>query len=303
MLNGPEATLEGRSLIPPTPAPPCSSLSPTHNNTLTDHRKPTGSPQPIPLKKNTLYHTKLHTMHLPTLRPSEHTCSHLTCLLGYTHATSTQSPTFRLPVACPLASQYDQGKEARKKELQSLVGLLHDASVIVCPGHTFLRRLINLIDLRPANSFLHLNLAARSDILWWRSFIESWNGLSMMQPSRIQNPDIVLTSDASGSWGCGAYYNSHWLQYQWSHFTVDYDITAKELLPIVFAAAIWGREWENKSILCRCDNEAVVHIINTGTSRDPIAMGMIRCLSFISASSLLPISQALLMVGRCIIQK
>ena len=38
-------------LTPPIPAPPCSSLSPTHNNTLTDHRKPTGSPQPIPLKK------------------------------------------------------------------------------------------------------------------------------------------------------------------------------------------------------------------------------------------------------------
>ena len=50
VLNGLEATLEGKSLTPPTPAPLCSSLSPTHNNTPTDHQKSTGSPQPIPLK-------------------------------------------------------------------------------------------------------------------------------------------------------------------------------------------------------------------------------------------------------------
>ena len=102
----------------------------------------------------------------------------------------------------------------------------------------------------------------------------------MMHSLRIHNPDIILTSDASGSWGCGAYYNTRWLQYQWSHLTQGYDITAKELLPIVFAAAIWGEEWEEKSILCRCDNVAVVHIVNTGTSRDPVAMGLMRCLFF-----------------------
>ena len=38
-----------RSLTIPTPAPPCSLLSPTHN-TPTDHQKLTRSPQPIPLK-------------------------------------------------------------------------------------------------------------------------------------------------------------------------------------------------------------------------------------------------------------
>lgn len=111
----------------------------------------------------------------------------------------------------------------------------------------------------------------------------------MMQPSRRQNPNVILTSDASGSWGCGAYYNSLclWLQYPWSSLTIDYHITAKELLPIVFAAAIWAKEWANKSVLCRCDNQAVVH---TGTNRDPIAMGLMRCLYFIAAKFNLLIS-------------
>ena len=63
----------------------------------------------------------------------------------------------------------------RKRELQSLVGLLHDASIVVTPGRTFLRRLIDLIKSahhRPGSSFLRLNREARSDILWWLTFIE-----------------------------------------------------------------------------------------------------------------------------------
>ena len=40
--------------------------------------------------------------------------------------------------------------------------------------------------------------------MWWHCFIAHWNGLSMMLDDRKANPDIVLTSDASGRWGCGA---------------------------------------------------------------------------------------------------
>ena len=144
----------------------------------------------------------------------------------------------------------------RKRELQLLVGLLHDASIVVTPGRTFLRRLIDLIKSahhRPGSIFLRLNREARSDILWWHTFNEEWNGLSMMRHSQCQHTDIILTSDASGSWGCGPYYGIHWLQYAWSPLTRDYNITTKELLPIVLAAAVWGKEWEHKSVLCRCE--------------------------------------------------
>lgn len=152
-------------------------------------------------------------------------------------------------------------KCCKKKELESLVGHLHDASNVIRSGRTFTRRLIDLLKSahhRPAHSFTRLNVEARSDILWWHSFIEHWNGLSMMQQSHKDNPDIIVTSDASGSWGCGAF---SWFQYQWSTQTIDYQITIKELL---LAAAIWGPQWANKSILCQCDNEAVVCILNTG---------------------------------------
>ena len=128
-----------------------------------------------------------------------------------------------------------------KKELESLIGLLHDASIVIRPGRTFICCLIDLLkssNCRPSGAFIRLNHEAWSDVLWWHTFISDWNGLSMMQCQRQANPDITLTSDASGSWGCGAYWNTHWFQYQWSEHTFSYGITTKELLPIVLAAGI-----------------------------------------------------------------
>ena len=53
--------------------------------------------------------------------------------------------------------------------------------------------------------FIRLNQAARSDIQWWYEFAESWNGTSMIIQAKKDNPDLVMSSDASGSWGCGAF--------------------------------------------------------------------------------------------------
>ncbi len=143
-------------------------------------------------------------------------------------------------------------KFCKKRDLESLVGQLHDASTVIRSGRTFIRRLIDLLKSsyhRSSNSFIRLNVEARSDILWWHSFIQHWNGLSMMQQARKDNPDAVLTSDASGSWGCGPFSNADWFQHCWYLDTRDYHITAKELIPIIIAMAIWGPAWANKSIL------------------------------------------------------
>ena len=150
--------------------------------------------------------------------------------------------------------------------------MLHDASIVTRPGRTFIRRLIDLLKSayhRSSNCFLKLNVEARSDVLWWAYFIEHWNGLPMMRDSCHSSPDVVLTSDASGSWGFGAYSQVSWFQYPWPLIMKDHHITMKELLPIVIAAANWGPDWVGNAVLCQCDNKAVVYIINTGTSKDP----------------------------------
>ena len=174
----------------------------------------------------------------------------------------------------------------KRKELESLIGLLQDASIVVRPGRTFLRYLINHLKSshhRRGNVFIRLNKEAQSDIVWWHCFIEHWNGLSMMLDDRKDHPDVVLTSDASGSWGCGAFWDKLWFQFIWPEALRNLHITNKEILPIVLAVATWGAQWKNKSVLCRCDNAAAVHIINASTSSDSYAMALIRCLHFLTA--------------------
>ena len=40
------------------------------------------------------------------------------------------------------------------------------------------------------------------------------------------------------------------------------------LLNLFLAIRLWGPQWKNKRILLKCDNMAVVDVLNTGRSRD-----------------------------------
>lgn len=95
---------------------------------------------------------------------------------------------------------------------------------------------------------------------------------------------VCITSDASGSWGCGAYSETGvWFQLPWSGTWRDAHITCKELLPIVVVCAVWGRQWKGKTLYCRTDNAAVVGIVRSGTSKNELAMHLVHCMSFFTA--------------------
>ena len=113
---------------------------------------------------------------------------------------------------------------------------------------------------------------------WCLTFLTKWNGVSQ------EHPEAVITSDASGNWGCGAFSSqSCWFQLQWPQQWAKVHITVKELQPIVVACAVWGKNWRGQTIKCICDNAAVVAIINSGRSKDKLAMHILRCLFFFTA--------------------
>ena len=183
-----------------------------------------------------------------------------------------------------LTAEWKGRKAGIKRDFLSLIGILNHACKAVRQGRTFLRRLIDLSKtVRNPGHFIRLNAAARSDIMWWYEFACLWNGVSMLSNRRRANPDVVITSDASGKWGCGAYSDADWFQLQWGPESDCLHITIKELIPIVIAASLWGRKWSKKTVMVRCDNAAVVAIIGSGTSRDSEVMHLMRCLAFISA--------------------
>ena len=172
-------------------------------------------------------------------------------------------------------------KWCRRRMLESLIGLLHHAARVVRPGRSFLRRLINLLQgTRHNNHFIRLNKEARADIHWWMVFVGTWNGISFYPGSA---PSVYVTSDASGSWGCGAFSGSEWFHLQWPEVVQGEDITFKELLPIVLAVTTWGSRWRGMHVHCRCDNEAVVHVMNSRRARNHALMHLLRCLFYFEA--------------------
>ena len=57
----------------------------------------------------------------------------------------------------------------------------------------------------------------------------------------------------------------------------------QELLPIVLACTIWGPVWHHSSVMVHCDNSAAITVVNSGYSRVPQIMHLLRCLFFIRA--------------------
>lgn len=77
--------------------------------------------------------------------------------------------------------------------------------------------------------------------------------------------EFTVTSDASGTWGCGAYTGSKWFQLKWDDQTRLWHIAAKELILIIIAAVIW---WKGSKVVAQCDNAAVVEVINKRYCQD-----------------------------------
>ncbi len=65
----------------------------------------------------------------------------------------------------------------------------------------------------------------------------------------------------------------------------EWSIMPKELLPIVVAAAVWGRRWRGLTVKARCDNMAVAATIKSGSCKEAHAMQLRRCLAFLEASN------------------
>ena len=199
----------------------------------------------------------------------------------------SQEMTLRLPVRKllelkSLIAEWATRKSCTKRDLQSMVGKLQHACKVVRPGRTFLRRMFELLKgVKKKDHFIRLNAAFRSDLRWWQRFLEEWNGVSMIAMSG--GTELHLYSDASGSFGCGAWQNNRWFQFAWPADYAGQSIATKELVPIVMACVLWGEAWRNQQIVAHCDNQAVVEVVNAGYCKDPALMQLLRCLFFVTA--------------------
>ena len=76
-----------------------------------------------------------------------------------------------------LLRDWSSRKWCTRVQLESLIGKLHHACLIVWPGRTFLRRMINLLcAFRSRDHPIRLNVEFRLDLLWWIDLLKSGTG-------------------------------------------------------------------------------------------------------------------------------
>lgn len=182
-----------------------------------------------------------------------------------------------------LLRSWSTRRAATKHQLQSLIDHMSHAAQVIRPGRTFMRGLIEAMQIprRPFHQ-VRLNGQCRADLAWWALFVDDWNGVSFF-PDLHPGPSVV--ADASGSWGCGAYVSDtlDWFQLRWPSSWNNTHIAAKELLPMVVSAALWGHRWSSSKVCFKSDNQATVSALNSRLVRDPLLMHLLRCLFFYEA--------------------
>ena len=143
-----------------------------------------------------------------------------------------------------------------------------NAYKLISPRRFILRRLTDLsTKVSNLDYFVCLNQSARSDLRWFQ-FAKQWNGKAMIYCRQKEVAQGTLVSDASGSWGCGAFFRDKWFPLKWAGNLKNAHISVKKLVPITVAAAIWGPDWFTRYIEVKCNNAAVVAVLNSGSSRE-----------------------------------
>lgn len=191
-------------------------------------------------------------------------------------------PADKLSRIMAMVLEWRNKKVATKRQLQSIIGTLSHAATVVIQGRTFLRRMIDIMKIpKLQHHHVRLNKEFQSDLHWWACFLPTWNGRSIFPPKQASHS---FWSDASGSWGCGAFSHTlDWFQVQWPESWQHCHIAAKEMIPVVIAVAIWGPTWSCSTIMACSDNMAVVCALVAGTARDPLLMHLLRCMHFFGA--------------------
>ena len=113
-------------------------------------------------------------------------------------------------------------------------------------------------------------------------FPADWHGAAFVIAGNA--PGIHVHSNTAGIFACGAVTSSgRWLQVQWPESWSEVSIAAKEMAPIVRAAATWSWTWHCCNVFFHCDNAAVVAVIQRKSTRNALLLHLLHCLYFYAA--------------------
>ena len=169
-------------------------------------------------------------------------------------------------------------KNITVKKLQSICGMLNFACGVLPQARAFIRRLYDLgVGMSQPYYKVKMTKSVKADLQVWKSLLLYYNSKNIMLDFKwISNQQLKLYTDAASTLGFGGYFGQYWFHGLWSDTCRGMNIALLELYPIVLAIYLWYKHLKNKCITIHSDNMAVVHIINTSTSKDSNIMKLVR---------------------------
>ena len=170
-----------------------------------------------------------------------------------------------------------------KRQLQSIIGKLMFIHKVVKPARLFVNRL--LYTLRTMGESCKMSRQVEQDINWFCVFVEQFNGTCQyIHPPVLCMETIELDACLTG---LGACYNSFVYHYQFKEgeMSTMLNITHIEMWNVLVALKVWGHLWARKSVTIKCDNQAVVSVVNTGVTKDNVLSTMAQNIWLETASS------------------
>ena len=192
-------------------------------------------------------------------------------------------PKDKLEKGQKMISEFMTKEKVTLTELQSLTGFLNFTTSVILPGRPFLRKLINLSKgLRKHYYKARLTKEVKRDLSIWLEFLNSYNGASFfIEEQWVEAEKLHLYTDAAKSLGYGLIMGKKWVSGKWGQEAVDLSISALEMYPILLALLLFSYELKGKSLVIHTDNEALVHVFNNKSSKDPYISNMLRELTLV----------------------
>ena len=178
---------------------------------------------------------------------------------------------------------------AVKKPFQSLLGKLFWVSRVVQHSRTFMGRLLTQLremSGKPENMKVQLSEDCKKDLLWWRTFIKEYNGITMIENDvaveltlhqQLDTPFTVCVGDATLSGGGAWHGSSYWSrQFPLILRNPKIPVHVKEFLVVIASIKVWGNGWSGTVVQIFCDNDPVCDVISGERPSDPKMLSLLR---------------------------
>lgn len=171
------------------------------------------------------------------------------------------------------------------KELQSLLGKLSFVTASVHASWIFLSHFFNALCSFSSNAKSQLvKLEMCHNLAWWQTFLPLYNSVWVIKEADWSIADFRFTTDACLTRGVATCLDKC-LTFPFLDFVLHTasHIYALELFTVIDAVKFWATGLQHRRFLVSCDNEVVVTLINSSSTKDPFMQRSLGQLWFTSA--------------------